>query len=70
MKVENLSRLRLIGQEIMLVPQTHPVSMLCHLGDEYDDIAELKDLYTELLQVPGIYDSRYKDGSLPAKLSE
>jgi putative phosphoesterase len=60
----------LLEKAVDLLVRKQKISMLCHLGDEYDDIAELKDLYTELLQVPGIYDSRYKDGSLPAKLSE
>jgi putative phosphoesterase len=48
----------------------HKIAMLCHLGDEYDDVRGLEDRYLEIVQVPGIYDERYKDGSLPAKLCE
>jgi uncharacterized protein len=46
------------------------ISMLYHLGDDYDDIRGLEDRYVEIVQVPGIYDERYKDGSLPAKSFE
>ncbi|MBN2189374.1 MAG: metallophosphoesterase family protein [Chitinispirillaceae bacterium] len=48
----------------------HKISLLYHLGDEYDDIVGLEDRYLEIVQVPGIYDERYKDGSLPAKSFE
>ena len=48
----------------------HKISALYHLGDDYDDVADLGDRYIEIVQVPGIYDERYKDGSLPAKAVE
>ena len=43
---------------------------LYHLGDDYDDVKELEELYLEIVQVPGIYDSRYKSGKLAAKALE
>lgn len=43
---------------------------LYHLGDDYDDVKELEELYLEIVQVPGIYDSRYKSGKLAAKVLE
>jgi uncharacterized protein len=46
------------------------ITMLYHLGDDYDDVKGLEDRYLEIVQVPGIYDSRYKDGSLLAKSFE
>jgi putative phosphoesterase len=46
------------------------IAMLFHLGDDYDDVMELTDRYIEVVQVPGIYDARYIDGSLPAKVVE
>jgi hypothetical protein len=46
------------------------IAVLYHLGDDYDDVACLADRFVEIVQVPGLYDSRYKDGSLPAKLFE
>jgi uncharacterized protein len=46
------------------------IATLYHLGDEYDDIAALGDRFLEIIQVPGIYDERYKNGTLPAKLFE
>jgi putative phosphoesterase len=46
------------------------IAALYHLGDDYDDVADLGDLFLELVQVPGVYDERYKNGTLPAKISE
>jgi putative phosphoesterase len=46
------------------------ISALYHLGDDYDDVNELGDLFVEIVQVPGTYDERYKNGTLPKKLSE
>jgi len=46
------------------------ISMLYHLGDEYDDVRHLEDRFLEIVQIPGIYDERYKNGSLPAKSFE
>lgn len=48
----------------------HKISMLYHLGDDYDDVRYLGDRFLEIVQVPGIYDERYKNGSLPAKSFE
>jgi putative phosphoesterase len=46
------------------------ITVLYHLGDDYDDVRVLEDRYIDIVQVPGIYDDRYKDGSLPAKSFE
>jgi len=46
------------------------IAMLFHLGDDYEDVMALTETYIEVVQVPGIYDERYKDGSLPAKTIE
>ena len=43
---------------------------LYHLGDDYEDVAGLVDRGIEVVQVPGIYHSKYKDGSLKAKQIE
>lgn len=43
---------------------------LYHLGDDYDDVKELGELFLEIVQVPGIYDERYKSGKLAAKTFE
>ncbi len=43
------------------------VVALYHLGDDYDDVKELGEQYLEIVQVPGIYDTRYKSGKLAAK---
>jgi uncharacterized protein len=48
----------------------HRISSLFHLGDDYDDSLNLTDKYIEVVQVPGIYDIGYKDGSLPGKILE
>lgn len=46
------------------------INVLYHLGDDYDDVASLGDHFLEIVQIPGIYDERYKNKSLPAKLFE
>jgi len=46
------------------------IATLYHLGDEYDDVMGLGDFFLELVQVPGTYDIRYKNGTLPAKTTE
>lgn len=46
------------------------IDALYHLGDDYDDVAQLGDYFLEIVQVPGIYDERYKNKSLPAKVFE
>ena len=48
----------------------HKITMLCHLGDDYDDVIDITENYIEVLQVPGLYDPRYRDQSLAAKLTE
>jgi putative phosphoesterase len=48
----------------------HKIGMLYHCGDDYDDVAGLGDRFIEIVQIPGIYDERYKNGSLPAKVFE
>jgi putative phosphoesterase len=50
--------------------QRQKIAVLYHLGDDYDDVKCLGDRFIEIVQVPGLYDNRYKDGSLPAKLFE
>ncbi|MDO5576082.1 MAG: metallophosphoesterase family protein, partial [Fibrobacter sp.] len=46
------------------------ISSLYHLGDDYDDVVDLAEYYLDLVQVPGIYDERYRNGTLPAKIFE
>lgn len=46
------------------------IATLYHLGDDYDDVVDLAEYYLELVQVPGIYDQRYLNGTLPAKIFE
>ncbi|MDG5814448.1 metallophosphoesterase family protein [Chitinispirillales bacterium ANBcel5] len=46
------------------------VASIYHLGDDYEDVMGLEDWYVEIVQIPGIYDERYRNGTLPAKLRE
>jgi putative phosphoesterase len=48
----------------------HKIAMLYHLGDDYDDVKALADKYIDIVQVPGLYDQRYTDVSLPKKIME
>jgi uncharacterized protein len=50
--------------------QRQKITTLCHLGDDYDDVSCVSEMFTGLVQVPGIYDERYKNGKLPAKAYE
>ena len=42
----------------------------CIIWATIDDVKELDELYLEIVQVPGIYDHRYKSGKLAAKVFE
>ena len=46
------------------------IATLYHLGDDYEDVVDLGDRHIDLLQVPGIYYPRYRDGSLAPKSSQ
>jgi len=46
------------------------IGQLYHLGDDYEDVIEFAGRYIDVVQVPGIYDPKYRDGSLPAKITE
>lgn len=48
--------------------QRQKISTLYHLGDDYNDVEGLGERFSELLQVPGIYDQRYLSGELPATI--
>jgi putative phosphoesterase len=50
--------------------QRQKISVLYHLGDDYNDVSGLSELFSELLQVPGLYDEHYKTREIPAKLFE
>ena len=60
----------LLDRVVEWMVQRQKISMLYHLGDDYGDVEGLSDQFSELLQVPGIYDERYKSGELPAKAFE
>jgi uncharacterized protein len=48
----------------------HKISVLYHLGDDYNDVGVLADRFLEIVQVPGLYDERYRNQTLPSKLFE
>jgi putative phosphoesterase len=48
----------------------HKIAALYHLGDDYDDVKCLSEKYVDIVQVPGIYDERYTNGSLPKTIVE
>ncbi|MBN1757008.1 MAG: metallophosphoesterase family protein [Chitinispirillaceae bacterium] len=60
----------LLNQVVEWMSRRERISVLYHLGDDYNDVAELGDQFSELLQVPGLYDERYRTGEAPAKLFE
>ncbi|MBD3421672.1 MAG: YfcE family phosphodiesterase [Chitinivibrionales bacterium] len=46
-----------------LVSRKH-VDNLYHLGDDYQDVQGLEDVWIPVVQVPGIYHPAYRDGSM------
>jgi putative phosphoesterase len=62
--------INLIEEAVDWLVRKQKINMLYHLGDDYDDVAVLQEKYLETVQVPGIYDERYKNGSLPAIQTE
>jgi len=60
----------LLDKVVTWMVQRQHVHTLYHLGDDYDDVVTIGDQFSELVQIPGIYDERYKNGQLPAKLFE
>lgn len=60
----------LLDKVVQWLATRQKVNALYHLGDDYDDVVNLDGLFPEVVQIPGIYDERYKNGTLPAKLFE
>lgn len=46
------------------------IASLYHLGDDYDDVTDLSEFFVDMVQIPGVYDERYKNGTLPSKITE
>lgn len=46
------------------------ITLLYHLGDDYEDVIDFADRGIEIVQVPGIYHPKYRDGSLAPKQIE
>ena len=62
--------MELLNKVVEWMTQRQRIATLYHLGDDFDDVADLADQFSELVQIPGIYDERYRSGALPAKLFE
>lgn len=60
----------LLNKVAQWMVQRQKLTTLYHLGDDFDDVVDLGDQFSELVQIPGIYDERYKNGQLPAKIFE
>jgi uncharacterized protein len=60
----------LLNSAVTWLVSRQKIALLYHLGDDYDDVADLADSYVDIVQVPGIYDERYADGTLPKKVVE
>ena len=59
-----------LEQVVNWLESRQKVAALYHLGDDYDDLVDMGDRFMEIVQVPGIYDERYKSGVLPGKTFE
>jgi putative phosphoesterase len=60
----------LLDTVVAWMVQRQKIATLYHLGDDYADVVGLDEQFSEIVQVPGIYDERYKSGELPAKVFE
>ncbi|MBN1575357.1 MAG: metallophosphoesterase family protein [Chitinispirillaceae bacterium] len=60
----------LLNKVVQWLVKRQKIPTLYHLGDDYSDVAGLGDRFSELLQVPGIYNEKYISGELPAKAFE
>jgi putative phosphoesterase len=61
---------KFLAEVVAWMQKNHRISALYHLGDDYDDVIDLSDRFLEIVQVPGIYDPRYTDGTLGAVVKE
>ena len=61
----NLGNIKKIGRYLR---EKAKVSLIVHLGDEYDDVDILKDLGVEIIKVPGINSSYYQDPDTPNRI--
>lgn len=59
-----------LEQAVEWLLSRHHIVTLFHLGDDYEDVVGLADFGIDILQVPGIYHQKYRDGTLQAKLIE
>lgn len=60
----------LLDKVVTWMVQRQHISTLYHLGDDYTDVVAIGDQFTELVQIPGLYDERYKSGEAPATVFE
>jgi putative phosphoesterase len=59
-----------LGDVVDWLSARHKIALIYHLGDDYDDVKCLAEKYIDIVQVPGLYDERYTNGSLPKKIIE
>lgn len=57
-----------LRQAAMACIDRHHVDALVHLGDDSTDADELAHLGPELICVPGVFEDRYQDKSIPNRL--
>jgi predicted phosphodiesterase len=62
--------MELLDNVVEWMTHRQKIATMYHLGDDYNDVAGLGDRFSELVQIPGIYDERYLNGKLPAKVFE
>lgn len=60
----------LLEQVVEWMVHRQKITTLYHLGDDYDDVVDLCDKFTEVVQIPGLYDERYKSAHVPPKIFE
>lgn len=60
----NLEYLRKVGE--LFVKQG--ISIVVHLGDNYDDAEALSDLGLSVIKVPGVYEDYYKQPEIPNRI--
>ncbi|KPJ53569.1 hypothetical protein AMJ39_04140 [candidate division TA06 bacterium DG_24] len=59
---------RLLRDAARELVEDHRVDVIIHLGDDYEDAEELFDRGAEVVRVPGVYSSYYRDSQIENRI--
>ena len=59
-----------IEKAVDWLEKKHKIGMIYHLGDDYEDVNVLAERYIKVVQVPGLYDRQYMEGTVEKSVIE